>query len=59
MSGAWRISDDEELAELRHARRLARELRTEQAWNHFVAQAERCHRLGLLDEFPVTDSRTG
>ncbi|MGZ4676599.1 MAG: hypothetical protein ACXVJ7_18875 [Acidimicrobiia bacterium] len=58
MSGAWRVSDDAELAELRRARRRARELRTEEAWNQFVAQAERCQRLGVLDDLPIAGSDT-
>lgn len=49
MSGSWRISEETELAELRRARRIARELRTEDAWNAFAAQADRCHRLGILE----------
>ena len=53
MSGSWRISEEAELAELRRTRRLARELRTEDAWNAFAAQADRCHRLGILE----TDER--
>jgi hypothetical protein len=48
MSGGWRISEDAELAELRRTRRIARELRTEAAWNAFAAQVDRCHRLGIL-----------
>jgi hypothetical protein len=49
MSGTWRISEDDELAMLRQARRDARELRTEAAWNHLAAVVAHCDRLGLLD----------
>lgn len=55
MSGSWRISEETELAELRRRRRLARELRTEESWNAFAAQVDRCHRLGILE----TDDRVG
>lgn len=49
MSGGWRISEEAELAELRRTRRIAREERTEQAWNDFAAQVDRCHRLGIFE----------
>jgi hypothetical protein len=49
MSGGWRISEDQELAELRRTRRIAREQRTEEAWNAFAAQVDRCHRLGIFE----------
>jgi hypothetical protein len=49
MSGGWRISEEAELAELRRTRRAAREQRTEQAWNEFAAQVDRCHRLGIFE----------
>jgi hypothetical protein len=49
MAGGWRVSEEEELAELRRARRAARELRTEAAWNHLAAVVEHCNRLGLLE----------
>ncbi len=49
MSGSWRISEEAELTELRRRRRIAREQRTEAAWNAFAAQADRCHRLGILE----------
>ena len=49
MAGGWRVSEDEELAALRRARRDARELRTEAAWNHLAAVVAHCDRLGLLD----------
>jgi hypothetical protein len=50
MAGGWRVSEEEELTELRRARREARELRTEAAWNHLAEVVERCNRLGLLDD---------
>jgi hypothetical protein len=50
MAGGWRISEEAELTALRHARLDARRLRTEESWNRFVKQVERCDRLGLLDE---------
>ena len=56
MAGGWRVSDDEELAALRRARRDARELRTEEAWNHLAAVVERCDRLGLFDGEVDTDT---
>jgi hypothetical protein len=49
MAGGWRVSEEEELDQLRRARRAARELRTEAAWNHLAAVVARCNRLGLLD----------
>lgn len=49
MAGGWRVTNEEELAVLRRARREARVLRTEEAWNHLAAVVERCDRLGLLD----------
>jgi len=55
MAGGWRVSDDEELAALRRARRDAREQRTEEAWNHLAAVVERCDRLGLFDDDADTD----
>jgi hypothetical protein len=50
MAGGWRISEAEELTALREARRDARTLRTEEAWNHFARQVARCEHLGLLDD---------
>jgi hypothetical protein len=55
MAGGWRVSDDEELAKLRRARRDAREQRTEEAWNHLAAVVARCDRLGLFDAEVDTD----
>ncbi len=49
MAGGWRISEVAELSALRQARLDARRLRTEESWNRFVMQVERCERLGLLD----------
>ena len=49
MAGGWRISEAEELTALRSARRDARTLRTEEAWNRFARQVARCQHLGLLD----------
>ena len=40
----------------RRARREARELRTEEAWNHLAAVVERCDRLGLFDGEVDTDT---
>ncbi len=54
MAGGWRVSDEEELAVLRRARRDAREQRTEESWNRLAAVVARCERLGLLDD--VTDA---
>ena len=56
MAGGWRVSDEEERAELRRARRAARTQRTEEAWNHLAAVVERCDRLGLFDDAVETDS---
>jgi len=56
MAGGWRVSDDEELEALRRARRDARALRTEEAWNHLAEVVERCNRLGLFDDAVETDS---
>ena len=50
MAGGWRISEVAELTALRQARLDARRLRTEESWNRFVMQVERCERLGLLDD---------
>jgi hypothetical protein len=55
MAGSWRVSSEEELAELRRARREARELRTEEAWNRLAARVAHCERLGLLDGEHETD----
>ena len=52
MAGGWRISEEAELTALRQARLDARRLRTEESWNRFVMQVERCERLGLLDDEP-------
>jgi hypothetical protein len=49
MAGGWRVSDDQELAALRRARRDARQQRTEDAWNRLAEVVERCDRLGLFD----------
>jgi len=49
MAGGLRISEEAALTALRQARLDARRLRTEDAWNRFVMQVERCERLGLLD----------
>jgi hypothetical protein len=56
MAGGWRVSEEEELAELRRARREARELRTEDAWNRLAAIVEHCDRLGLLEIDAATDA---
>ena len=50
MAGGWRISEAEELRALREARRDARVLRTEAAWNRFADQVARCEHLGLLGD---------
>jgi|1186.fasta_scaffold142032_2 hypothetical protein len=55
MAGGWRVSDDEELAALRRARRDARVLRTEAAWTHLATVVERCDRLGLFDDEDAVD----
>ena len=59
MAGGWRVSDDEERAELRRARRAPRATqRTEEAWNHLAAVVERCDRLGLLEVEADEDAAT-
>jgi len=50
MAGGWRISEADEFDALRRARRDARTLRTEAAWNRFAAQVARCERYGLLGD---------
>ncbi len=50
MAGGWRISNEEELIALRHARFEARTERTEEAWNRFAACVAHCEELGLLDD---------
>ena len=55
MAGGWRISEAEELTALRKARRDARTLRTEEAWNRFARQVARCEHLGLLNDEDVDE----
>lgn len=47
MSGAWRISEREEIEALREARRIARLSRTEAAWAQVERQVERVRHLGI------------
>ena len=47
MSGAWRVSDEEEIDALREARRIARLERTAEAWAVVEARVLRCRHYGV------------
>ncbi|MEO6467793.1 MAG: hypothetical protein ABIP21_01740 [Acidimicrobiia bacterium] len=47
MSGVWRITDEELLADLERAREVAQQSRTDDAWAAVAQQVERCRHYGV------------
>ena len=47
MSGVWRITDEELLADLEQARAAAQRSRTDDAWAAVAQQVERCRHYGV------------
>ena len=47
MSGVWRITDEELLADLEQARAVAQQSRTDDAWAAVAKQVERCRHYGV------------
>jgi hypothetical protein len=47
VSGSWRISDEEALAELRALSLVARSTRTSEAFAEMTSCIKRCRRLGV------------
>ncbi len=47
MSGVWRITDEELIADLEQARAAAQQARTDDAWEAVAQQVERCRHYGV------------
>ena len=47
VSGVWRITDEELIADLEHARAAAQQARTDDAWEAVAQQVERCRHYGV------------
>ena len=50
MSGGWRITDEEAIADLDQAREIARATRTDDAWAVVAARVARCRRLEIPED---------
>jgi hypothetical protein len=55
MSGAWRVSDREEIDALREARRIARLERSAAAWAVVEQHVNRCRHYGVPEEEWLVD----